>query len=139
MATHTRTYLYRRVCNAKQFIDINYNRSIDLDEISGRAFFSKFHFVRIFKSAYGYTPHQYLNRVRMDKAKMLLQNGVAVADVCYAIGFESISTFTTLFKRVTGQSPAQYQYNKVERLRQIEQLPLKFIPNCFAERNGWLK
>jgi AraC-like DNA-binding protein len=134
----SKVYLYRRVLNAKLFIHQNYAANINLDEISGEAFFSKFHFLRIFKSAYGKTPHQYLTGVRIAQAKLLLQTGQSVAEVCFAVGFDSVSTFTTLFKRLVRQTPALYQQTQAERQRQLKATPLKYIPNCFAEKNGWV-
>jgi len=133
-----KVYLYRRVLNAKLFIEQNYAANINLNEISGEAFFSKFHFVRIFKSAYGKTPHQYLTEVRIAQAKLLLQTNMPVAEVCFAVGFDSVSTFTTLFKRLVRQTPALYQQTQAERQRQLKATPLQFIPNCFAQKNGWV-
>lgn len=60
-------YLYRRIVLAKLFIDEHYAEDIDLDAIAGEASFSKFHFIRLFKMAYGKTPHQYLTRVRIEQ------------------------------------------------------------------------
>jgi AraC-like DNA-binding protein len=132
-----KVYLYKRVLNAKLFIDDQYHTSINLDRISGEAAFSKFHFMRVFKVTYGKTPHQYLTWVRIQRAKQLLKTGMPVADVCFAVGFESVSTFTTLFKKVVFETPARYQQIHAERTRQMAEVPLKFIPNCFAEKNGW--
>jgi len=138
MHPSSKVYLYRRVLNAKLFIEQNYTASINLNEISGEAFFSKFHFLRIFKSAYGKTPHQYLTAVRIAQAKQLLQTSRPVSEVCFTVGFDSVSTFTTLFKRLVRQTPALYQQTQAERQRQLKATPLKYIPNCFAEKNGWV-
>ena len=132
-------YLYKRIVQAKIFIDKNYNEAIDLDNISDEACFSKFHFIRLFRQIYGKTPHQYLTYVRIENAKLLLQKEVLVADVCIAVGFDSISSFTGLFKRYTGVSPSAFQKRFRERKDQIGKQPLKFIPNCFAEKRGWKK
>ncbi|MFD2326609.1 helix-turn-helix domain-containing protein [Mucilaginibacter galii] len=124
--------------NAKLFIEQHYAANINLNEISGEAFFSKFHFLRIFKSAYGKTPHQYLTAVRITQAKRLLQTPAPIVEVCFAVGFDSVSTFTMLFKRLAKQTPALYQQTQAERQRQLKNTPLKYIPNCFAEKNGWV-
>jgi len=107
--------------------------------IAGEAFFSKFHFIRLFKKTYNQTPHQYLTLVRIEKAKLLLQTEVAVADVCFSVGFDSISSFTGLFKRITSTTPSFYQKLQLKRREEIKKMPLKFIPHCFAENNGWAK
>jgi AraC-like DNA-binding protein len=130
-------YLYRRIVQAKLFIDTNFHNNIDLDAISDEAFFSKFHFIKLFKLTYDKTPHQYLTSVRIENAKLLLQTKMAVADVCFAVGFESISSFTGLFKRLTTTPPSVYQKKQLERKNEIGKSPLKFIPNCFAEQKGW--
>src|SRR5689334_15724931 len=92
-------YLYRRIVQAKLFIDKNFAGDINLDAIADEAFFSKFHFIRLFKTTYGKTPHQYLTAVRIDHARLLLQNNNSVSETCFAVGFESLTSFTGLFKK----------------------------------------
>lgn len=136
---HPKVYLYRRIVQAKLFIDMNYAAAIDLDNISDEAYFSKFHFIRLFKKIYGKTPHQYLTSVRIDIAKQLLIKGSTVSEACIYVGFESLSSFSTLFKNSVGISPTLFLSN--QSLKQIEMAsnPLKFIPGCIATKNGWLK
>ncbi len=132
-----KVYLYRRIVYAKLFIDDHFAEDIDLDNIAGEAFFSKFHFIRLFSSIYQKTPHQYLSHIRIEKAKQLLANGMPAVQTCYAVGFESVSSFTGLFKRVTGQTPSAYRLYQQQKVKAMTQTPLNFIPNCFAEKNGW--
>jgi AraC-like DNA-binding protein len=137
--TYPKVYLYRRIVQAKLYIDSNYADEIDLDNIANEAFFSKFHFIRLFKKIYCQTPHQYLTAVRIERAKLLLQTEMAVANVCFSVGFESVSSFTGLFKRLTSTTPSHYQRLQLKRKEEIHKMPLQFIPNCFAENNGWTK
>ena len=130
-------YLYRRVVLAKLFIEEHFADNIDLDAIAGEAAFSKFHFIRLFKMAYGKTPHQYLTLVRIEKAKLLLQSETTITDVCLSVGFDGISSFTHLFKRFTQLTPSAYQQQQRLRRQQIAEVPLKFIPGCFAQQKGW--
>ena len=139
MEFYPKVYLYRRIVKAKLFIDDNYAAAIDLDHIADEAFFSKFHFIRLFKKTYGKTPHQYLTYVRIEKSKLLLKKEVPVSEVCYGVGFDSVSSFTSLFKRVVGQTPAAYQQECRNKIQELKTAPLKHIPNCFAEMNGWAK
>ena len=132
-------YLYKRIVQAKLFIDGHFCDNIDLDNISDEAYFSKFHFIRLFKTIYGSTPHQYLTRVRIENAKELLQKGASVTETCVHVGFDSIGSFTSLFKRFTCQSPADYRQQFQKRKEEIIKYPLRFIPNCFAEQRGWTK
>lgn len=130
-------YLYRRIVQAKLFIDDHFADDINLHAIADEAFFSKFHFIRLFKNIYGKTPHQYLTVVRIERAKILLQTEMKIADVCFSVGFESISSFTGLFKRIIAITPSVYQQQQLKRQKEIGMVPLKFIPNCFAEKSGW--
>ena len=136
---YPRMYLYRRLVQAKLFIDKHYAEAIDLDAISDEAYFSKFHFIKQFKTIYGQTPHQYLIAVRVDRAMGLLNEGHAVSEACYAVGFESVSSFSGLFKRVAGMTPSAYIDRRQKIKAQVAEAPLTFIPGCFAEKRGWLK
>ncbi len=137
MEQYLKIYLYRRIVQAKLFIDEHFSDNIDLDNIADEAFFSKFHFIRLFKTIYNKTPHQYLTVVRIENAKLLLKNAVSVSEVCYSVGFVSISSFTGLFKRTVGLTPSAYQQQQVTLKADIAKTPLKYIPNCFAENKGW--
>lgn len=136
---YPKVYLYRRLVQAKLYMDHHYGEAIDLDNISDEAFFSKFHFIRLFKKTYGKTPHQYLTWVRVEQAKALLRNGGPVTGVCYAVGFGSVSSFTGLFKRSVGATPAAWQAAQRKLQEEMAAAPLKFIPHCFAEKKGWNK
>jgi AraC-like DNA-binding protein len=139
MGEYQKFYLYRRIVQAKLFIDNNYSANIDVDNIADEAYFSKFHFIRLFKKIYGKTPHQYLTVVRIENAKQLLKTNKPVSEVCYSVGFESLSSFSLLFKRVAGLTPSAF-LRKQQQLRiQIAKAPLQFIPGCFAHQNGWYK
>jgi AraC-like DNA-binding protein len=136
---YPKVYLYKRIVQAKLYIDNHMSDKIDLDNIADEAHFSKFHFIRLFRSVYGKTPHQYLTLVRIEKAKILLQENLAVTEVCFAVGYDSLTSFTGLFKRLTRQTPSAYQFYHQQRKQQIKEKPLQFIPNCFAEQRGWTK
>ena len=137
MTGYPKIYLYKRIVQAKLFIDHHYGDSIDLSNIADEAYFSKFHFIRLFKTIYGSTPHQYLIKVRIENAKELLQKDMSVTETCFDVGFDSVSSFSGLFKRYTKLSPSDYQQQYQKRQQQIKIAPLAFIPNCFAEQKGW--
>ena len=139
MDTYPKQYLYRRVLRAKLYIDEHYASAVDLTNIADEACFSKFHFIRLFKASYGKTPHQYLTEVRVNRAKDLLADGATVKYTCFAVGFDSLSSFTGLFRHRVGQTPAAYQRNMQARRDEIAARPLKFVPNCFVEKHGWSK
>lgn len=136
---YPKVYLYRRVVQAKLFIDGHFAEKIEIDRIADEAFFSRFHFIRLFKKIYSTTPHQYLTQVRMEQAKLLLINGTSATETCFAVGFDSLPSFTALFKKSTGVTPAVFRQQQEERRAQLSGKPLHFIPGCFAEHNGWTK
>lgn len=127
-------YLYRRIVQAKLFIDRNYAENIDAGEIADEACYSKFHFIRTFKSIYGKTPHQYLTMVRIERAKELLEAEMSVTKACFSVGFDSLSSFIGLFKRRTGLTPSEYRRRKLERKQRMLEKPLSFVPGCFVEQ-----
>jgi AraC-like DNA-binding protein len=130
-------YLYKRIVNAKLFVDAHFAEKLDLNNISDEAYFSKYHFIRLFKSVYKMTPHQYLVNVRISNACRLLKTELTISECCFAVGFESVSSFSGLFKRTTGESPAAYKEIHRRRVRSINTAPLQYIPGCFAEKLGF--
>ncbi len=135
--SYPKMYLYKRIVQAKLFIDNNFCDKIDLDNISDESHFSKFHFIRLFKDIYGKTPYKYLTSIRIEEAKRHLKKGISVMECCFAVGFDSPSSFTGLFKKEVGFTPKEYQSRQLQRKAKIAEEPLKFIPNCFAETKGW--
>lgn len=128
-----KAYLYRQVVQAKLYIENNYDKEINLDLISREASFSKFHFLRLFRKSFGLTPNQFLTEVRLENAKKLLTQGVSVQDVCWQVGFDSLSSFSHLFKRRFETSPSSYLQLQKEIKEKKTDNPLMFIPGCFAE------
>lgn len=128
-------YLCEQVIKAKEFIDENASGNITLNSIASAAYLSKFHFLRLFKSLYGRTPHQYLTEIRIEKAKQLLRSGLPVADTCFLTGFESISSFKALFKKCTGLTPSRYQ-NSLKQRQEISQTPYRFLPFFYSRQKS---
>jgi AraC-like DNA-binding protein len=136
---YPKIYLYGRIVKAKLYIDKCYSEKIDLGNISDEAYFSKFHFIRLFKSAYGKTPHQYLKYVRIEKAKQFLKVGTSVTETCFAVGFESVSSFSGLFSKIVGLSPSDYLGKQKAIKERISKRPLDFVPRCYALQHGWIE
>lgn len=134
MDEYPRQYVYRQVVKAKMYIDANFAEELGLRKIAGKACLSMFHFSRLFREMYGITPRQYLTHVRIEKAKLLLEAGQQVKTVCFDVGFDSVTSFTGLFGRRVGETPAAYQRQRLSRKEEIITIPLKHIPNCFAEK-----
>ena len=140
MKQFSKAYLYRRIVEAKLFIDNNYTTTIDVSEIANEACFSKYHFLRLFKMSYGKTPYQYLTMLRIEEAKrQLKQESTSISSVCYNLNFESVTSFSKLFKKHTGVTPTNYVEQEQSMMKKLRKEPLTFIPNCFAENFGWRK
>jgi len=102
--------IYKRLLIGRDYIYSNTNRSISLQEIAEVSMMSKFHFLRAFRTAFGKTPYQMLITTRIDKAKELLQTtDFSITDICYLIGFESVPSFSLLFKKLIGCPPQIYR------------------------------
>ncbi|MFP4157827.1 MAG: PocR ligand-binding domain-containing protein [Opitutales bacterium] len=98
------------VWNAKRYIEERYQEKISLDEAARAVSASTRHFCKVFKEATGLTFTDYLARVRVEKAKKLLQNPhLRVSEVAFETGFESISQFNRSFKRITRLAPTQFR------------------------------
>ena len=81
--------VYKKIVDAKLFIDAHFDTPIDLDAIAGEACLSRYHFHRLFRRIYQRTPHQYLTRKRIDQARRLLTVAdCTVNEVCAQVGFE---------------------------------------------------
>jgi len=125
--------IYGRIVAAKVFIDENYHEAIDLNEISQKAYLSRFHFHRLFSKVYEKTPLQYLTAKRIEKAKTLLSENKPVTDVCNEVGFESLGSFSVLFKKEIGFAPTYYRNMAWLKKQQAKEQPKRFIPHCFIE------
>ena len=98
-----------RAINARKFIDLNYANPLSLDKIATHVYSSKFHLNREFKRLYGITPAQYVKEKRIQEAKIILRNNGAVTDACFKVGYRSLSSFSSLFKRMTGKNAETFK------------------------------
>ena len=99
--------VWRRLALARAFIDEHYDLPLDLEQIAGQASFSRYHFLRLFRGAFDQTPHQYLTERRIAKAKELLASSdLSVTEVCLAVRFDSLGSFSALFRRHVGHAPS---------------------------------
>jgi AraC-like DNA-binding protein len=137
MDAYPKAYLYARIVKAKLFIDAHFAEPIDVEAISGEACFSKFHFIREFRTIYGRTPREHLSSCRVERAKELLAEGAQVLDACLAVGFNSLSSFSRSFKRATGSTPASFRDAALQRQAKGRAQPLAFVPDCFSGAHGW--
>jgi AraC-like DNA-binding protein len=106
----TREELYRRLHRAKEFIAASFDQSLTVDEMARVACLSTNHFLRTFQQAFRQTPHQFLTARRLDRAqKLLLHTNLPVTEICLSVGFESLGSFSALFRRKLGASPEKFR------------------------------
>jgi AraC-like DNA-binding protein len=118
--------IYVHLRRAKDLIDRDYARELEVGTIAREAHASPAHFSRSFKKAFGETPHQYLLRRRIERAKELLRStGLSVTEVSLEVGFRSLGSFSTAFRGLVGESPSEY----ASRWRATGAPP---IPGCFT-------
>ncbi len=119
--------------HAREFIDAHLDQSLDLEVLAHTAHFSRFYFLSAFRQAFHETPHQYLTRKRIERAKELLANSeIPITEICFEVGFESLSSYSTLFHRVVGWSPSIYRARVWAQRRN----PRPFIPACYVTQFG---
>jgi AraC-like DNA-binding protein len=95
---------------ARDLIDREFAGQLDLGALAARAGYSRYHFIRAFRAAYGATPGDYLSRRRVERACELLRSAsLTVTEVCFLVGFSSLGSFSSRFAGLVGCSPSSYQ------------------------------
>jgi len=119
---------------ARDLIDREYARPLDVPTMAQHAFMSPAHFSRQFRAAYGETPYSYLMTRRIERAMALLRSGMTVTDACMAVGCTSLGSFSSRFTEIIGETPSAY--------RSREHPAVTAMPPCVAKvrtrptRNG---
>jgi AraC-like DNA-binding protein len=99
-----------RLRRVKDRIDRDYAQPLDVDALARGAHMSSGHLSREFKRAYGESPYGYLMKRRIERAMMLLRRGgMSVTDVCFAVGCQSLGTYSTRFTELVGMPPSAYK------------------------------
>ena len=93
---------------ARDLIDRDYAKPLDVPTMAARALMSASHFSRLFKAAYGETPYSYLMTRRIERAMALLRAGSSVTDACMDVGATSLGSFSSKFSEIVGESPSAY-------------------------------
>ncbi|HZX97280.1 MAG TPA: AraC family transcriptional regulator [Myxococcales bacterium] len=121
---------FRRLLRARDAIHARYAEPLDLRALAREAALSPFHFLRLFRAAFGVTPHQYLTRVRLEAARRLLLADAPVTHVCFEVGFQSLGSFSALFARKTGMAPTAFR----RRIHHFSFGPQRlYIPHCYVQ------
>ena len=111
---------------ARDLMDREYARSLDVAALARAALMSSAHFSRQFRATYGETPYAYLTTRRMERAKALLRRGdLSVTEVCITVGCASLGSFSTRFTQLVGETPTAY--------RDRDHSALVSVPGCVAK------
>jgi AraC-like DNA-binding protein len=128
---------FRRLCRARDLLAEEFRSQIFLDTAAREACLSPFHFHRLFHSTFGETPHDFLTRRRMERARHLLASGeMTVTEVCLEVGYSSLGSFSSKFQSLVGLPPTQYQ-RQIRRVFGFQK-PWKIIlvPACYFSAYG---
>jgi AraC-like DNA-binding protein len=111
---------------ARDLIDREYARPLDVAALARSALMSTAHFSRKFREAYGETPYSYLVTRRIERAKALLRHGdTSVTEVCMAVGCTSLGSFSARFTELVGETPTAYRFR--------DHTDLAIVPGCVAK------
>ena len=110
---------------ARDLIDREYAKPLDVPTMAAKALMSPAHFSRQFRAAYGETPYSYLMTRRIERAMALLRAGMSVTDACMAVGCTSLGSFSSRFTEIVGETPTAY--------RGREHDAVKAMPACVAK------
>jgi AraC-like DNA-binding protein len=125
----------RRMLRARDAIDRDYAQPLDIPALARIAYVSEAHFIRTFRATFGETPHRYLQRRRVERAMAALrETDLSVTEICFAVGFGSLGTFSRTFKEIVGESPAAFR----TRMAGADVVPTCFVkswtrPSSFGE------
>ncbi|MBV9209293.1 MAG: helix-turn-helix transcriptional regulator [Acidobacteria bacterium] len=112
----TREELYRRLLRGRDYMLSTLDRPVRLCEIAREACLSPYHFHRVFTRTFRETPHKFLTRQRMAKARALLKRGDrSITEACLETGFESLTSFSSLFRKHFGISPREFQRASLQK------------------------
>lgn len=98
-----------RIDNICQYLENNFYRNVSLDELSLLSKLSKYHLIRLFAKERGISPHKYLETVRIEKSKIMLEKNIPIVDIALQMGFTDQSHFSNSFKSLIGLTPKTYQ------------------------------
>ncbi|HTZ08003.1 MAG TPA: helix-turn-helix transcriptional regulator [Acidimicrobiales bacterium] len=110
----------RRLRRARDRMDREYAQPLDVPALARTALMSPAHFSRRFREEYGETPYSYLMTRRVERAKALLRRGdLTVTEVCMAVGWTSLGSFSARFTELVGEAPSTYRARNHQALRAI--------------------
>ena len=115
----------RRMLRARDAMDRDYAKPLDIPALARIAYVSEAHFIRTFRATFGEPPHRYLQRRRVERAMFLLrETDRSVTEICFDVGFASLGTFSRTFTDIVGDPPTTYRWRAGD---------LRAVPACFMK------
>jgi AraC-like DNA-binding protein len=128
---------FRRLLRSREWIAASYREPVTLAAAASEACLSPFHYQRLFTRVFGESPHEFLTRVRVERARQLLvHDNEAVTEICFDVGYQSLGSFSTLFRQQVGLAPSEFR-RSLRRIFPVPQIPpVHIMPSCFLLRYG---
>lgn len=132
---------FRRLIRARDFLTAAFADPVRLEEAAREACLSTFHFQRLFTRTFGESPNEFVTRLRMERARNLLETGeTPVTEICMEIGYVSLGTFSRRFAERVGRSPIEHRREARRWVAPRNGWRIYEVPSCFAAfwlGDGW--
>lgn len=132
MIRHTQ---YKKICSGRDYLQKHFSEPFDLTKVAKHACMSQYHFSRVFTAVFGESPNAFVARLRIEKAKnLLVTEKYSIGEICDNVGYTSIGSFSSLFKKMVGMSPLQYRRKLWNLSDEPLSFPMQSIPLCYSQK-----
>ncbi len=132
MTTRAPNHALVQLSRARDHADLHFAEPLNLEDLASIAALSKYHFHRLFTATYGRTPAVHLTARRIERAQDLLRStNLSVTEVCFAVGYSSLGSFSSRFAEIAGETPSTFQHGYGGMAPRI--------PGCYLFMSGYLE
>ena len=124
---------FRRLCRGHDLLVTEYQSRVLLEQAAREACLSEFHFHRLFRATFGENPHDFLTRLRMDRARQMPASERSVTEVCSEVGYASLGSFSSKFRQQFGRSPAAFKREVRRIFGYTAPWRVLMLPGCFLQ------
>ncbi|MCF6262393.1 MAG: AraC family transcriptional regulator [Xanthomonadales bacterium] len=129
-----RHFQYKKICLGRDYLQEHFSDSFNLSKVAKYSCMSQYHFSRIFTNVFGESPNTFVARLRIEKAKnMLITEKFSIGEICERVGYTSVGSFSSLFKKQVGMSPTQYRRKLWGLSNESLAFPMQSIPLCYSQ------
>lgn len=124
---------FKKLCRGRDYLAAHYTEPYSLSRAAQEACLSPYHFSRVFTEVFAESPYEFVVRLRLREAKTLLvQDNMSISDICSAVGYSSLGSFSSLFQKHLGASPKSFRRRMWQLSSQVRTFPYQSIPMCYA-------